>query len=249
MSDHDITVAIATMGPRIDDLILPPRKAGLRYVIMVQRPPVRLPDSHRPDVTFVPLDSIGLSHSRNAALAFCKTPFLVFADDDMSLDLEGLQGLAHQMILDPRLDFAAGWRAGKMPSAGPRAGRHLLRKLNSGRICAPELMVRTATVREAGILFDANFGIGAPNPVGEDYIFVCDMLDAGLRGEGFPIVTGRHPEASTGEVWNDPGVLKARRKVLARCFGATALVISAIYAMRHRKRLGGWPNAWRFWKG
>lgn len=244
-----ITVAIATLGTRASQISLPPPRPGLCYLVMIQRAPDPLPHSDRPDLTYTPLDSLGLSRSRNAALDACRTPFLVFADDDMQLETEGLCQLAQRLTEAPHLDFVAGWRHERFPASGPRAQPHRLRKSNAGRICAPELMVRMASVRRAGLRFDPEFGVGAPYPVGEDYIFICDMLDAGLQGEGLPIVTGSHPAASTGEHWDDAQLLKARRRVLSRCFGATAGLITTAYVFRHRKKFAGWKDAWRFWTG
>lgn len=245
-----ITVAIATLGAGVARIGLPPPTNGLRYDIFVQAPPAALPISDRADVSYTALPTLGLSHSRNSALAACNTEFLVFADDDMALDTAGLLALADGLIHAPGLGFAAGWRAGRMPQGGQRAGRYRLHKYNAGRVCAPELMVRVAAVRAAALRFDPAFGVGARYPVGEDYIFVCDMLDAGLRGEGFPIVTGTHDGPSTGDRWDDAEILRARRRVLTRCFGrATAPLMRLAYALRHAKRLGGWGGAWRFWTG
>ena len=245
----DITVAIATIGTRLANIQLPPPVAGLRYEILVQRPPAVMPRTTRSDVRYTPLDTVGLSHSRNSALAHCDTEFLVFADDDMALDTDGLRALAGHMLAAPHLGFTAGWRMGRLPASGRRAGRYTLRKHNAGRLCAPELMIRVETIRASGVRFDTRFGVGAAQPVGEDYVFVCDMLDAGLHAEAFPIVTGAHPDMSTGDDWGDLQLLAARRAVLMRCFGGMAPVMRLAYALRHRKRMGGWLGAWRFWAG
>lgn len=106
-----------------------------------------------------------------------------------------------------------------MPKTGRRAARYRLRKLIAGRACSPELMVRVDAVRAAGMQFDTRFDVGAQHPVGEDYIFVCDMLGARLRGAAFPVVTGAHSGLSTGDNWTDTGILNARRTLLHRCFG------------------------------
>ena len=245
----DVTVAIAALGPHAHTVPLPQPAPGLCYLVMVQAPPVPLPHSTRADVVYVALDSLGLSHSRNAALAQCQTPLLVFSDSDIVLDPQGLRALARQMTQNPALDFAAGWRAGKRPAGGARAGRYRLGKLNAGRICAPELMVRRSALHGTGLRFDTSFGVGAPLPVGEDYIFVCDMLAAGLRGDGFAIDMGTHPGASTGDDWQNPTILHARRAVLTRCFGRFAPLVRLAYLWRHRRKWGNLTAAWQFWAG
>ena len=245
----EITIAIATLGASAATVALPAPVRGLRYTVFMQDPVSPLPHSTRADVTYVALETLGLSHSRNSALAHCITPLLVFADDDMVLDTDGVKRLAVQMGQDSKLGFSAGWRAGRMPKTGRRAAPYRLRKLTAGRVCAPELMVRVEAVRAAGVQFDTAFGVGAQHPVGEDYIFVCDMLDAGLCGAAFPIVTGTHNGLSTGDNWSDTTILRARRTVLDRCFGAWSPMVRAAYALRHAKRLGGVRGAWRFWTG
>ena len=245
----EITIAIATLGPGAATVALPAPARGLRYTVFMQDPMSPPPHSTRADVAYVALETLGLSHSRNSALAQCATPLLVFADDDMVLDTDGLRNLAAQMDQDSELGFSAGWRAGRMPKTGRRAATYRLRKLTAGRVCAPELMVRVAAVRAAGVQFDTHFGVGAQHPVGEDYIFVCDMLEAGLRGTAFPIITGAHNGLSTGDNWRDTTILRARRTVLDRCFGGWSPIVRAVYALRHAKRLGGIRGVWRFWTG
>lgn len=244
-----VTIAISTFGTGFEGVKLPPQTAGLRYVVLIQDAPAPLPAAKRADVAYVALTGLGLSHSRNAAIARCETEFLVFADDDMTFDPVGICALARELEQDPKLGFVVGWRAGQLPQSGRKAGRYHLHRFNAGRICAPELMVRTAAVRAAGIQFDPKFGVGAPLPIGEDYIFTCDMIMAGLQGCAFPVVAGAHPTLSTGDNWHDPKIQVARRAVLDRCFGKIAGAVRLAYALRHRKAIGGWGAAWRFYRG
>lgn len=244
-----ITVAIATHGDRCLNLQFPAQTDALCYVVLVQDAPTPLPATTRADITYITLDTRGLSHSRNSALDHCTTPFLLFADDDMTLNPTAIQSLATELHNAPALGFAAGWRAGRRPASGRKSGTYDLGKLNTGRICAPELLIRMDCLRGTDLRFDTRFGAGTDLPIGEDYIFVCDMLDAGLRGRAFPVVTGAHPDASTGGVWNDPVILRARRAVLARCFGKMAWIVRAAYALRHIRHLGGLGAAWGFYTG
>ncbi|WP_456389768.1 hypothetical protein, partial [Profundibacter sp.] len=119
-----------------------------------------------------------------------------------------------------------------------RAAKHDLRTANSGRICAPELMVRVGAIRGANIAFDPEFGLGAKFGLGEEFIFITDALKAGLKGVGFPIVTGAHPDESTGNDWQDPALMRARAAMLARVFGRWAILARMAYAWRYRSRIG-----------
>ncbi len=245
MSHETVTVAISTYGDRAYD-VEPPAAAGLHYMILVQQAPRDLAPVNRPDVTWIQLETIGLSHSRNAALDYCTTPYLLFADDDHELSHDGISALATALAADPGLAFAIGVR-GRADSHPPvlRTASDV-RRWNIGRVCAPELMLRCADMKALGIRFDTNFGVGARYPSGEDYIFVCDMLKAGAQGRSFPIITGYHKTPSTGDDWSDVTLLDARRRVLSRVFGRWSLFATPVYAWRHRHRFVNWRQALDF---
>lgn len=244
-----VTVAIATFGNRCLEIDFPAQTPALSYVVFVQEAPTPLPHPTRTDITYIALNSRGLSESRNSAIDRCTTPYLLFSDDDIELDSIGIQALAQELQNAPNLSFAAGWRRNRLPTSGRKSGVYDLHKINSGRLCAPELMIRHSVMKGMGVRFDTRFGIGTDLPTGEDYIFVCDMLDAGAKGRAFPLVVGTHPDTSTGDIWSDPDILRARRAVLARCFGKTAWAVRAAYALRHKSHLGGIDGAWVFYTG
>jgi hypothetical protein len=247
-SSLGVCVAISTLGAGLGRIRLPAPVAGLTYLILLQCPEAADPGQRsaleaRADTRVLPLEGRGLSNSRNAALAQADQPLLLFADDDQALDPAGIMALARAFVQDPGLALAAGWRAERLPV---RARFQRLTRLNSGRICAPEFMVRLAPIRTAGLQFDPEFGLGARYPVAEDYIFVCDILRAGLAGVSLPVVTGAHPHDSTGDNWSDPDLMRARQAMIRRVFGPWAPLMRLAYAIRHRRRMGGWGRAFRF---
>ena len=234
-----ITVAISTMGARVANISLPEETPGIEYLVLVQRSDGIQPAAlERRDVTVLHLKSLGLSNSRNAALTQANGDFLLFNDDDIELNTTGILELQKTFIDDPKLALAAGWRRERLPKSGARAGIHRLRTANSGRICAPEFMLRLSLVRAANITFDPKFGLGAEFGLGEEFIFITDALKAGLKGVGFPIVTGAHPDESTGNDWQDPALMRARAAMLARVFGRRAAIARMAYAWRYRSRIG-----------
>ncbi|WP_297771172.1 glycosyltransferase [uncultured Roseovarius sp.] len=247
-----VTVAISTIGPRLSRLVLPPACPGIDYLVMVQKGDTdACPDalSERDDVTVSRLCSVGLSHSRNAAFEHATGALLVFADDDMTLDTDGFCRLARAFTAAPDLGFAAGWRSDRLPGAGRRGRPHRLHHFNSGRICAPELMVRRSAVEAAGLRFDPDFGLGARFGLGEEYVFVTDALKAGLRGLSLPVAVGRHPSESTGDNWCRADLMQARVAVLGRVFGRYAPLVRVLYALRYRRRIGGLRHFLAFVRG
>lgn len=246
-----ITVAISTMGGRVNAVALPEPRAGIDYLVLVQRPEPTCPTTlaARDDVRVVALESIGLSNSRNAGLEMATGDFLLFADDDQVLDLDGICKLARVLENDPGLAIVLGWRREHMQDRGRSTHEYRITVLNSGRVCAPEFMVRMAAVRAAGVRFDPDFGLGAKFEIGEDYIFVADLLRSGLSGRSVPVATGSHPAASTGDVWDKPDILLARQAVLKRVFGVWTWPVRLAYTVRHRRRLGSLSRIVRFAMG
>ena len=245
-----VTVAIAAQGDGAfaqDPAVLP---AWCSLLVIVQRPHEMGPDSPlRPAQFRVIHDTeTGLSRSRNRAMDEAATDLLVFLDDDMTLDMGGLAQMRAAFAADPQVALVAGWRKEHMArSKRPRKQR--LTALNSGRICAPELMVRLNAVRNAGVRFDPTFGLGSAQPIGEEFIFVTDALRAGLVGLSLPVIAGSHPGPSSGDRWDDPLLVSARRAMLGRVFGPWAALARLAYGLRRRHHIGGLPGVIRFVRG
>ena len=231
-----LTIAISTLGARAGGITLPAPQSFVRYLILVQRPEEAPQLPERSDVQVVPLDSIGLSKSRNAALDLAETPFLMVADDDTELDLAGIETILARLEAAPDLAFVTGELVGRRRKAGP------LRLWNAGRTNSSEMLLRLAPLKERGIRFDECFGLGTPYPMGEEYIFIADALAAGLRGRHVSITVADHPDESTGEQWTDPALLAARLAVLRRVFGWRAPLVRLAYAWKHRRALAQVPG-------
>jgi glycosyltransferase involved in cell wall biosynthesis len=231
-----VTIAISSLGAGLGRIRLPEPKKGIDYLVLSQglkKVPVGVANAlleGRDDVTIVELRNLGLSNSRNAGLELATGDLLLFSDDDIELNITGILALRDHFLANDGLSLVAGWRAERLP-LGARKMR--LTRFNAGRICAPEFMVRRAQIK---VRFDTNFGIGARFGLGEDYVFITDVLGAGGLGDTIPVATGSHPHASTGENWTDPKLLTARRAIIYRVFGAWAPLFSILYLIRHRRR-------------
>ncbi|NIZ15302.1 glycosyltransferase family A protein [Phaeobacter sp. HF9A] len=233
-----VTVAISTLGVGVKRIRLPEKHADIDYLILLQMPqdaPAGLVETllaGRDDVALLARPDRGLSNSRNAGLEQARGDLVLFSDDDVMLQVEGILALRDQFFLDPDLVLAAGWRAERLPQ---NASEQRLTRFNSGRICAPEFMVRKGAVLALGIRFDPAFGLGAQYGIGEDYIFVTDILGAGGKGIAIPVVCGSHPHASTGDLWNDPILMMARKAVILRVFNRFfGRAVWLVYLWRHK---------------
>jgi len=239
-----LTVGISTLGARADGIVLPRPEPSVFYDILVQRPGAASSleglyadlCGGRDDVRVLPLDGQGVAASRNAALDAARTPYLLFGDDDVTLDLAGVRRLWAVLRDDPALAVVTGRRTGPVPARYAGQG-HSLRLWNTAKTATPEILLRVAPVRAAGVRFDTGFGIGAPHPLGDEYVFLTDALKAGLKGRFEPIAIGDHPDDSTGTDWSDPVLLRARVAVLRRVFGPLAGPMRLAFALKNRHRL------------
>lgn len=242
----EVTIGISVHVDRIGKIDLQPMRDGIRYLIMVQGGQVMGAAARldRPDVTVAHVDQPGISQSRSAVIDHCATPLLLFMDDDVTIDLDGVQALAAYLDERPELSLVAGIieRKDRQPTQTPVA----MTRWNTGRAMTPETMIQVAHIRDIGVRFDPRFGLKGKYPLGDEYVFVTDVLKAGRNGMRVPIYLGHHWGPSTGDDWRDPKLLAARRAVLRRVFGAAAPVVTAGFAIKHRRRLGGWPAAMRF---
>lgn len=271
-----LTIAISTLGTRVRGLVLPPPRAGVVYLVLVQRTEQDVTWLQRADVQVVSLCSLGLSHSRNAALDAVATPYLMFADDDVILDMPGIETVLTAFEADPTLAILTGRLAGRLArrrvscwasrgasrgasgwiwgrksrKAGCGAGGHRMHRWNTGRTNSSEIMIRTALIRRAGVRFDISFGLGARHPMGEEYVFLTDALATGLTGRRLPVTMAAHPGRSTGQDWTSPNLWAARVAVLRRVFGPMAPVARLAYGVKHGRALIRTPKlAWRFLVG
>jgi len=244
-----VTIAISTLGAGLARIRLPEPHPDIDYLILLQMPqdaPTGLADTlttERRDVVVLARSDRGLSNSRNAGLDKAQGDLVLFSDDDVILRVEGVLALRDQFQRDPDLAVVAGWRAERLPS---KASEQRLTRLNSGRICAPEFMVHKHKTQALGVGFDPEFGLGTCYGIGEDYIFVTDLLRAGGKGCTVPVVPGAHPHASTGDDWSDPVLLAARRTVIGRVFGVWAAPIRFAYGLRHWHRFANGVEVLRF---
>ena len=208
----ELTVAVSTIGARGLQLAPErlPRADGVRFLVLVQLP-VPAPEgleahlqhlAARPDIEVRRLEgSRGAARSRNAAIAAAETPLLLFADDDQGFDPAGWQQLRQLFAARPQLDFLCarlrvpegGWRK----PYGPERIRPA-RRLNCLKLGTPEMALRLAPVRAAGVQFDPRFGAGGQWPAGDEFIFASDCLTAGLRGCHVPVGLGEEVRANGG---------------------------------------------------
>jgi hypothetical protein len=117
---------------------------------------------------------------------------------------------------------------GKLRKSYPTKS-HQLKLTNSAKAATYEMMIRVSDIKGAGIKFDENFGAGATNYLGDEYIFIADALRSGLKGQFEPIVIATHPTESSGSLRNSTTDRRARAKIFSRVFGIWAPVMRGLF--------------------
>jgi len=243
-----LTFGYSTLADRVKNIQFPQKSDDREFIVMVQNPQETSYVFDLPGSKLVELKSKGVAKSRNAALKYATGKYLIFGDDDITFDESGISELVNYFESHPECSILLAQtsdESGESRKLYPTRA-HKLSRLNSAKAATYEMMVRLDAIREAGITFDENFGAGADNYLGDEYIFIADALKKGLRGEFLPIRVAIHPKESSGSLWGTPKDLNARAAVFSRVFGAWAPLFRALFLLKSRKGRVGMFNSMKF---
>jgi hypothetical protein len=235
-----LTIAYSTMAARAHHISLSGMPPGLEVLVCVQggSPPG---DGGLAGARLIPVPGTGVARSRNVAIEHARGRYLLFCDDDVTVDLSGvaeavrhLQRTGHALALGQGTD-PTGSRRKKYP-------RHVTRltPFNSAKAATYEMLIDLSQVRAKGIRFDVRFGAGTDLHLGDEYIFIVDMLRAGLRGDAVPMTFGTHPRMSSGTRWGSQTDSHARAVALNRVFGRWAFFARMAFGLKNAAKFGGW---------
>jgi GT2 family glycosyltransferase len=135
--------------------------------------------------------------------------------------------------------------SGKLRKRYPK-GKQELNRFNSARAATYEMIIRVEAVRQLGVWFDEEFGAGALNYLGDEYIFIVDLLKAGGKAVFAPITIAMHPTESSGARWGSDRDRKARAIIFTRVFGKLAPWVRLAFGARRLKELGSLKNYFLF---
>ena len=240
-----LTIGYSCLADRVGQISLPDERDVVEFVVCVQGgdATTAVPASAR----MVSVDHLGVARSRNAAIDAANGRYLLFCDDDVTVDLDGviagvrwLEQTGHALALGEAVD-----ETGRPRKVYPTEPTRLTR-FNTARTATYEMLIDVAQIRAAGLRFDERFGAGAPLYLADEYIFITDLLHAGLTGQAIGEVFGMHPSDSSGHRWHGPDDAHARAVALNRVFGRTAPLARTGFALRHLRDLGNAREVVRF---
>jgi hypothetical protein len=235
-----LTIAYATLASRLHNISLEGNDPTVEVLVCVQGGPLpSKPDLVGARVIYVA--GSGVAWSRNASIDHATARYLLFCDDDVTVNLTGvmegirhLQQSGHALVLGQGVD----------PSGSSRKKYPLvvtpLTRFNSAKAATYEMLVDLDQVRSSGVRFDVRFGAGTDLYLGDEYIFITDLLRGCFTGAAVPLVFGTHPQISSGSRWGSAADSHARAVALNRVFGRWALWPRIAFALKNRTNLGDW---------
>jgi glycosyltransferase involved in cell wall biosynthesis len=249
MSDRPtLTIAYSTLPGRLSGIEYPEKRDDREIIVLVQNPDESSYAFTDQRAKLIELKNKGVAKSRNAALDRASGEFLLFGDDDMRFIEAGIESALDYfranpdcaIILTQAIDEDGELRKNYASEETP------LKLTNSARAATYEMLVRVDALRDKKIRFDEEFGAGAANYLGDEYIFIADALRAGLKGVHLPVKLAIHPKNSSGSRWGTESDLSARAKVFSRVFGWKAPIYRAAFLIRTNNPWPGLIQALRF---
>ena len=237
-----LTIGYSTLANRAKNIKF---LASVNNLVIVQNPDSISVPGFSPEVKVFELKNQGVAKSRNTAIANAESAYLLFGDDDIEFKESGIASAINYLNANPDVSILlmqAIDETGKLRKRYPTKS-HQLKLTNSAKAATYEMMIRTSDIKSAGIKFDENFGAGAPNYLGDEYIFIADALRSGLKGQFEPIVIAIHPTESSGNIRNLHSDRSARAKVFSRVFGIWAPVMRVLFLAKPPSKKFGFINS------
>ncbi len=246
-----LTLGYSTIAERVATLVEPPSNPDWETVLVVQNPNqidwqgARFQSlKAQSNFRFEELTSKGVAKSRNRAIDLAQGEYLIFSDDDISFNESGLQEALSYLDANPEISLLLGQATDESGVLRKQYPTEItkLGSLNSARAATYEMIIRVADIRRLGIRFDEDFGAGAKNYLGDEYIFVVDLVRAGGKAVFAPITLAQHPTESSGSRWGSDNDRRARAVIFTRVFGPLAPLVRLPFGIRRRKELGSVKN-------
>jgi len=237
-----LTIGYSTLADRAKNIVFP-KNSDWEYQLHIQQ---AVKKTTKPG--FFYLNSIGVAKSRNSAIRNAAGTYLLFGDDDVVFNEEALATALRYLDQNPEVSLllaSAVDETGHLRKNYPEKQTQLT-KFNCARAATYEMIVRVEDVKNHSVVFDENFGAGAKNYLGDEYIFITDLISKGARCVFMPIPIAMHPANSSGARWGEQQDRIARARVFTRVFGPLAMPVRLAFALRRITELGGIWNAVKF---
>lgn len=241
----DIQILIATMNRTDFDFL----KAMFVFsdfsffnlLVINQTTPDKLLKSDFENVEVVNSFERGLSNSRNLALQNASKELVILTDDDLVFQPGFEDCVLKAFNSNPNHDgFRFQYLNGKgnLAKKYPKQFEDELSTFEILNASSVELVFKRKSILQSKVQFDTNFGIGAKFTMGEEAIFVADIIKKGLKVGFVPEVLVAHSHPSTGHKTNIYSLYFNQSAVFYRIFPKMYLfwiLLKMIFDLKHRK--------------
>ena len=240
-----LTIGYSTLATRISEIKY---LDSFQNLVVVQNPNSEILPIANPRVTRIELQSKGVAKSRNTVIENTTTEYLLFGDDDIEFKEESINSAIAFLEANKEISILLLQAVDETDTLRKRYPKqaHPLKLTNSAKAATYEMIIRTPDIKKASIRFDENFGAGAENYLGDEYIFIADSLRAGLKGLFLPIVIATHPTDSSGSFHNTKQDAIVRSRIFSRVFGIWAPVMRLLFILKPPSKKFGLSNSISF---
>lgn len=175
----------------------------------------------RKDIKYFPLESKGVTKSRNFAISKSIADIILFCDDDVTYP-ENLYDIVHQAYMKNNdqdfITFSYIKTGLGLHKFGSKRYSHNLKSiLNVGTI---EVTCRRIKLDLVEKWFPEDMGAGSQYYLCDEPVFLSRLIKSGLVGCYEPEVIGEHPPESSGIEFVDVNSLISRLYCFVRIFGS-----------------------------
>jgi hypothetical protein len=183
----------------------------------------------------------GLSNSRNLALQKASKELVILTDDDVVFQSGFEDCVLKAFNSNPthdgfRFQFLNG--KGNLAKKYPKQFEDTLSDLEILNSSSVELVFKRRSILESKVQFDTDFGIGTQFSMGEEAIFVADVIKKGLKIGFIPETLVAHSHPSTGHKTDIYSIYFIQSAVFYRIFPKMYLfwvLLKLTFDLKHRK--------------
>jgi glycosyltransferase involved in cell wall biosynthesis len=238
----EICIAISTMNERINNIIIPPFKEKISYIIIHQTND----DNHllsqdllsrSDDITYIKTNEFGLSKSRNLAILNCNKKYLFIMDDDVVFDQNKMFILVKNMEKN-KSDVGTFYHDYTNGNSTLKKEKNIkLNFINIAKVSSIDICINIKKIKEKNIYFNENFGLGTNLPSGEEMIFLADCLKNRLNLMRYPLIIATHPPITSGlDFYSSINKIKAKKLMIENIYGNYSLIFKVLFTIKKFKK-------------
>jgi len=179
----------------------------------------------------------GLSLSRNRAIENIDDGIVIITDNDVYFSKDTIQRVVSAFekysdmdILTFQFETPNGEYTKKYKNYFFKHNKFTLSK-----VASIEIAFRVKSIKDKGLKFNEKFGLGSVYKSSEEYIFLVDALEKGLKIGFVPEVISYHPNEASGSNFNNLELIVAKGAMIRKVFGIIGFPICFYMAFRKYK--------------